>query len=77
MQAVRWERPGPQPLAQRRIARMARETPAENPEGALHAPAQLAERAGALLLGFTCPLLQPAGLGPVTLRAARNVRHER
>ena len=71
VQAVRRERPGPKPLAQRRIAGMAREAPAENPQRPLHAPAQLAERAGALLLGFAGPLLQPAGLGPLAL-----ARHE-
>ena len=31
MQVVRRKRPGPQPLAQRRITGMAREAPAENP----------------------------------------------
>ena len=46
---------------------MAREAPAEYPQRPLHAPAQLAERAGALLLGFAGPLLQPAGLGPLAL----------
>ena len=71
VKAVRRERPGPQPLAQRRIAGMARDAPPENPQRPLHAPAQLAERAGALLLGFAGPLLQPAGLRPLGL-----ARHE-
>ena len=71
VKALRRERPGPQPLAQRRIVGMAREAPAENPQRPFHAPAQLAERAGALLLGFAGPLLQPAGLGPLAL-----ARHE-
>ena len=67
METVRWERPGPQRLAEYRIAGMAREAPAENPQCSLHAPAQLAERASALPFGFAGPLFQPAGLGPVTL----------
>ena len=71
---VRRERPGPKPLAQRRIAGMAREAPAENPQRPLHAPAQLAERAGALLLGFAGPLLQPAGLGPLALARHKTQR---
>ena len=78
MQAVRRERPGSQPLAQRRVPRMAREAPAHDPQRPLHAPAQLAERAGALLLGLAGPLLQPAGLGPLALAGheARGVHDE-
>ena len=67
VESIRRERPGPKPLAQRRVAGMAREAPAENPQRPLHAPAQLPERAGALLLGLAGPLLQPAGLGPLAL----------
>ena len=71
MEVLRRERPGPQPLAKRRVAGMAREAPAQNPQRPLHAPTQLAERAGALLLGLAGPLLQPAGLGSLAL-----ARHE-
>ena len=55
----------PQRVAERRIPRVAREATAENLEGALDPAAQFTERAGAFPLGFTGPLLQPAGLRPV------------
>ena len=55
----------PQRLAERGIPRVAREAAAENLEGTLDPAAQLTKRAGAFPLGFTGPLLQPAGLRPV------------
>ena len=57
----------PERVAERRVPRVAREAAAENLKGALDPAPQLAERAGALPLGFAGPLLQPAGLRPALI----------
>ena len=69
---------GAQGLAQRGVLRMAGEAFAEDLQRLLDATAQVAQGAGALLVGDLGPLLQPAGLRPLGLarREARGVRHE-
>ena len=65
MEAVGPEVSRPQRVAERGVSRVAREATAENLEGALDPAAQLTEGAGSFPLGFTGPLLQPAGFRPV------------
>ena len=60
------------------VLRVAGEALAEDLQGLLDAAAQVAQGAGALLLGHLGPLLQPAGLRALALarREARGVGHE-
>ena len=69
---------GAQGIAQRGVLRVAGEAFAEDLQRPLDAAAQVAQGAGALLVGELGPLLQPAGLGPLALarREARGVGHE-
>ena len=65
--------PGAQGVAQGGVLRVAGEAFAQDLQRLLDAAAQIAQGAGALLLGELGPLLQPAGLRPSPSRGAKRV----